>query len=421
MSGEKMVNQLEEQMREGVNMTSAQYSDAVKNSYTVIVFMFVCFAAAGFVFVLLSEICISRPARSACMQLGDIVNEIEMQQGDLTKRITVRSKDEIGQLVNGTNGFIQKLQDILKKINLISGSISSIVNRITLQIVDSDENVSNVAAVMQELSAALKEMALSAAHLNEGGKSVLAKIQDLDAEAESGDNAVDQISRHAVTMKKNTQTSKENIEKLILEKKVLLNEAVQESRQVENIGKLTGDILDISNQTNLLALNASIEAARAGETGRGFAVVAEEIRVLADSSKNTANSIQDISSHVIQVVDRLVESTNAIIQILDNDILKDYDGFLEMADQYHTDTVYVKNVFDQFKNGTGMLADIISEMETEIQGISDSMEDCSNGVADVTENAGRLAGTISDIKKDVLLNQDISDELKKETSRFKNI
>ncbi len=68
-----------------------------------------------------------------------------------------------------------------------------------------------------------------------------------------------------------------------------------------------------------------------------------------------------------------------------------------------------------------MLADIISEMETEIQGISDSMEECSNEVADATKNTSSLAGTISDIKKDVLLNQDISNELKKETSRFKNI
>lgn len=408
-------------MQEGVDAASGQYRKEIKRSYVVTVFMLVCFAIAACMIVALSELQISKPAKNACRQLNEIVDKIESGHGDLTKRICTRSKDEIGRLVNGTNGFIEQLQSILKKIDGSSCDISDAVNKITDQIVISDESISNIASVMKGLSESLGSMSSAAVQMSEGGKAVLEKIKALDAKADTGNDIVNEINGHAVSMKNTAQKSKENIEMVIAERKINMNEAILESRKVENIRKLTGDILDISNQTNLLALNASIEAARAGEAGRGFSVVAEEIRVLADNSKNTANDIQSISSHVVQAVELLVDNVNSIVELLDSKILNDYDRFVDMAEQYDQDTGYVQQVFEQLKAETGILSDIMAGMENKISGMSDDMKECTAGVTSTTEDAGKLAETISSIRKDVQTNQDISNVLKRETGRFEKI
>lgn len=101
-----------------------------------------------------------------------------------------------------------------------------------------------------------------------------------------------------------------------------LQASVENSRSVDAIQQLTDDILAISSQTNLLALNASIEAARAGEAGKGFAVVADEIRQLAYNSRNTANSIQEISSQVMMAVKNLADASEKLLTFVDTDVSK---------------------------------------------------------------------------------------------------
>ena len=125
----------------------------------------------------------------------------------------------------------------------------------------------------------------------------------------------------------------------------ILKDAVKESQNVEQINSLTNDILDIANETNLLALNASIEAARAGEAGRGFSVVAEEISVLADSSRNTANNIQGISQVVNEAVQKLSDSAQQMLQFVDETVLTDYDSFVSIVNQYQTDAEEMNRIF----------------------------------------------------------------------------
>ena len=108
--------------------------------------------------------------------------------------------------------------------------------------------------------------------------------------------------------------------------------ALDDAKFVEQIGVLADSILTITAQTNLLALNASIEAARAGEAGKGFAVVAEEIRMLAEQSKDAVANIQSVTENVNVAVGTLTGDSNKLLDFVDTDIVQSFDEFEKMAD-----------------------------------------------------------------------------------------
>ena len=126
----------------------------------------------------------------------------------------------------------------------------------------------------------------------------------------------------------------------------LLNQAIEKSRSVDQIGILTKDILSISSFTDLIAINASVEASRAGEAGKGFAVVAREIRHLADSCAETAGHIQEVSEVVTGAVDYLAGSARELADYLGQAILEQLERSVQSGRQYRDDAAYIERSMD---------------------------------------------------------------------------
>ncbi len=120
-----------------------------------------------------------------------------------------------------------------------------------------------------------------------------------------------------------------------------LESAIESSKVVEQINVLSDSIMNITSQTNLLALNAAIEAARAGEAGKGFSVVADEIRKLAEQSKDTVTEIQSITVKVIESVKNLSDSSSNLLTFVSTDMDNDYKTMLNVADKYSEDASFV--------------------------------------------------------------------------------
>ncbi|MCI9149113.1 MAG: methyl-accepting chemotaxis protein [Lachnospiraceae bacterium] len=364
---------------------------------------------------------VAKPARYASTQMNNIIGKISREEGDLTERIEVKTKDEIGQLAGGINDFLEQLQGIMQKLKGQSQSMLQCAQTTMSRVSESNDNASNVSAAMEELAASMEEVAATIADIATASEEMLSSVQSMNGQAEEGANLVQEIKQRAEEINENTVQSKHTIDNMVKEIRETLESAVEESRSVDKINELTDEILNISSQTNLLALNASIEAARAGEAGKGFAVVADEIRMLAENSKNTANNIQEISQLVTAAVAKLARNAESMLQFIDQKVLTDYDGFVGVAKQYYDDADNMNHILSDFSMYTADIEDTMKNVNEGINGISTTVDESAKGVASAAENAGLLVDAISQIQEEAQNSENISVQLSQEVKRFKNV
>ena len=198
----------------------------------------------------------------------------------------------------------------------------------------------------------------------------------------------------------------------------VLNRAIEDSKSVDQVNSLTNEILSISSQTNLLALNASIEAARAGEAGKGFAVVAEEIRQLADSSRDTANRIQEINVVVTQAVHNLAGNANNLVGYLNESILPEFENFVESGAQYRENATYIEGVMDEFTEKTDALKKAMDEIATSINTITNAIDEGAEGVNGAAESTQVLVVDMEKISNRMNVNEKIAGVLQEGTAIF---
>ena len=190
------------------------------------------------------------------------------------------------------------------------------------------------------------------------------------------------------------------------------------TEKVDDVQGFIGSIVEISSQTNLLALNASIEAARAGEAGKGFAVVAEEIRQLADSSRETANKIQSINSVVVAAVNNLSDNANNLVSYLQQTILPEFQTFVDGGVKYKENASYIENAMDEFVEKTDVLKKNMDEIAHSINTITTVVDDGAAGVNNAAISTQDLVEDIVNISNKMIENKGIAQNLKNSTNIF---
>lgn len=406
-----------------VNTARAQKSLAgsAKASHITFIAVGILLIAAIAAGVIVVRFTVIAPARTATRELNIIIDGIEKNDGNLTARVTQKSKDEIGQLVGGVNKFIEVLHGIIAEIKADADNVSNSANVVYQQISTADGNIMDVSATMQQLSAGMEEMAASAEHISNETDSISTSMENIAAQAGEGSNKAKDIKVRAVALRDDGIASKETTSSMADEIRTAVRASLEKSKDVEKINALTDNILNISSQTNLLALNASIEAARAGEAGRGFAVVADEIRTLADSSRATANDIQVISRDVTASVEELAENANKMIDFILNVVMPDYDKLVNMGEQYNRDADDFDDIMIAFTEDSAQLKKTMEDVAGLIRSMSSTINENSEGVAMVSDSACGLTEGMSQIKDEMSHTEEVAARLGETVSRFTQI
>lgn len=383
----------------------------------------VCFVfAIGALIVafLISTRKVVNPIVKTNKELKEISALINDNNGDLTKRVNVKSSDEIGQLAQGINQFLDILQNTIGKIVEGSQNLDNMINSVGENVTVSNDNAQDVSSAMEELSATMQEIAATIQTVNDNTESVGKNVVDIADKTEQINNYSQDMRERADSLAKSADENKRTTDEMVGNIVGTLKKAIEDSKSVERVNELTGEILNISSQTNLLALNASIEAARAGEAGKGFAVVADEIRQLADSSRDTANNIQAINEHVTSAVYQLIDNSNKIIKYIEETILADYDSFVQAGAQYNEDACYISETMQEFAEKTEKLKELMKNTVESIEGISSGVEQSANAVTSSAVSTSQLVEQMNSIDKEMSESRNTVGELKAQTDVFKN-
>ncbi|WAT79959.1 methyl-accepting chemotaxis protein [Bacillus safensis] len=321
--------------------------------------------------------------RSITKPLSTLVSSSKkISQGDLTEKIDVRSKDEIGQLGTSFNEMSESLRDVIQAVQTSVENVASSSEELTAsagQTTKATEHITSSIETFSNGNENQNEMVeQSAAHLkqmNEGLNEVAETSDVITASsvqsktvAEKGGQLVEQ-----------TVGQMKTIDHSVKEAEGVINGLEHKSKDITNI---LGVINGIADQTNLLALNAAIEAARAGESGRGFSVVAEEVRKLAVQSSDSAKEIEKLVNEIVSEIETSQNMFKAVNEEVKNG--------LTITDQ-------TKESFSQINEQTAEIAARINEMNTTVRELSKGSEQISKAVNEIADVSRESSASIQDI------------------------
>lgn len=311
-------------------------------------------------------------------------------KGDLTTRIKVTSSDEIGQMANEFNDFLETQQALIGHISESVDQVAQSADRLTGITVENDKLIEEQHVATDYVASAINEMTASVKEVAQNAKDAAEAAQGADNHANEGNMLVQDTVSAIHSLSRDVENS--------------TNVTHQLEEDSESIGSVLDVIKGVAEQTNLLALNAAIEAARAGEQGRGFAVVADEVRTLASRTQESTNEIEN-----------MIESFKGRS--------KEMVSTMQTSQEMAKDTVkQAGSAGDSLSSITEMVASI-SAMNTEIDiaakeqtKVTDEINQTINRISDIASRSSESAKQTS-LASDQLAS--LASDLTTKVSRFK--
>jgi methyl-accepting chemotaxis protein len=339
---------------------------------------------------------VSRSIVKPIIDVSLTLKDISQGEGDLTKTISVSSKDEVGDLAKYFNQTLQKIRMLVITIKKEATKLSDVGN-------DLASNMNETAAAMNEITANIKSIkgrvinqSASVTETNATMEQLLGNIKKLDDHVENQSSNISQASSAIEEMVANIRSVTDTLIKNSTNVKALMGASevgrtglqdvaqdIQEiARESEGLLEINSVMENIASQTNLLSMNAAIEAAHAGEAGKGFAVVADEIRKLAESSSEQSKTIGTVLKKIKDSIDKLTRSTGNVLgkfEAIDSSVKT-------VADQEET----IRNAMEEQGSGSRQLLSTAGNLNEITRQVTSSSSEMLGGAKEVIQESHNL-------------------------------
>ncbi|MCR1974059.1 methyl-accepting chemotaxis protein [Clostridium sporogenes] len=368
-----------------INLNSAESANNDINSiYTKSNMIIVILSIVGLAMAILIGLFIARNIAKPLNKIKDLAERLANY--DFSTSIAITRGDEFGQTATAlntaqenVNGLVKIIMENSQDISASSEELSATVEELSSKVETIDTAINNIAGSMQESSAASEEISASVEEVD-------SSANELSQKAMEGSDNSNQFKERATEVKKNSQKAIDESRRIHLEKKSNMERAVEEGRVVDSIKVMADTIASISEQTNLLALNAAIEAARAGEQGKGFAVVAEEVRKLAEQSKDAVLSIQETIVKVQGAFKSSIDTGSDILEFINTQVMEQFDAYGETGSQYYEDSDFVSKMSEEIAAMSEEVTATLGQVSGAVQNMAISAQR-SNEEADIIKDS----------------------------------
>jgi methyl-accepting chemotaxis protein len=374
------------------------------------------------------------------------LKDISEGDGDLTKRITTNSKDEVGDLAHYFNETLDKIKNLVVNIKNEAVKLSDIGADLSSNMNETAAAVNEITANIQSIKGRIINQSASVTQTNATMEQVTVNINKLDGHVESQSNTITQASAAIEQMVANiasvTDTlvkNSANVNTLQEASEVgrtgLQNVAtdIQEiAHESEGLLEINSVMENIASQTNLLSMNAAIEAAHAGEAGKGFAVVADEIRKLAESSSQQSRTIGTVLKKIKTSIDKITVSTGNVLtkfEAIDSSVktVTEQEDTIrnameeqgEGSKQILEGIGEVNEITRQVKSGSNEMLEGAREVIQESSNLEKATQEITSGMNEMASGAEQINVAVHHVNEISGKNREGIDALMKEVSRFK--
>ena len=318
-------------------------------------------------------------------RVSDSITELCEGNGDLTKRVPVDDRFEMGTLSSNLNQLLESLHNTIHRVYIVAKDVKSETNALADRADKIKEVMVKQHSEVDLVASAATQMSASAVEISRNAENAASAAKEVD---DNGDRALEKVQR-----------SSQEMAHLVKEITRACDVVSDVGTDVEGIVAILQVIESIAEQTNLLALNAAIEAARAGEQGRGFAVVADEVRNLASKTQGSTDEIQ-------QMITKLQDSSHSAVKVMGQSI--------ELSDSAEGSVNESSSALNEIASSVGVITDMNTQIAT-------AAEEQSAVVKDISQRIVEISDQTSGLNEIAMLNNDAAEMLKHKTKDLEDI